>query len=142
VLRLSFLALIITSSLILSGCENNQVSSTIKSVPEPDYVLTADQTHTKFSRRIAPVIEVPSGSVIEAFTHEATGGQLTIESTGVPPVIIETSCFPPKITVDGTNKSSIFAKFTDGDNTDPTEFTVTFKLRDPDDNEILLVDNN
>lgn len=42
----------------------------------PDFVLTRDQTHTKFSRAIEPVVRVPSGSVIEAFTHEATGGQI------------------------------------------------------------------
>jgi acetamidase/formamidase len=41
----------------------------------PDFVLTKDLTHTKFSRLIEPVIRVPSGSIIEAFTHEATGGQ-------------------------------------------------------------------
>lgn len=48
---------------------------------EPDIVLTADQTHNKFSRSIPPVATVPPGSVIEAFTHEATGGQLELGST-------------------------------------------------------------
>lgn len=43
---------------------------------EPDYVLTADQKHNKFSRLIPPVITVPSGSVIKAFTSEASDGQL------------------------------------------------------------------
>jgi len=47
----------------------------------PDFVLTRDQTHTKFSRLIEPAIRVPSGSVIEAFTHECTGGQLNANST-------------------------------------------------------------
>lgn len=47
----------------------------------PDFVLTNDQTHTKFSRLIKPVIRVLSGSVIEAFTHECTGGQLSLNST-------------------------------------------------------------
>ena len=47
----------------------------------PDFVLTNDQTHTKFSRLIEPVVRVPSGSVIEAFTHECTGGQLNLKST-------------------------------------------------------------
>lgn len=41
----------------------------------PDFTLTAAQTHNKFSARIKPAITVPSGSIIEAFTHEATGGQ-------------------------------------------------------------------
>jgi acetamidase/formamidase len=48
---------------------------------KPDFVLTNDQTHDKFSRLIEPVVRVPSGSIIEAFTHEATGGQLTSTST-------------------------------------------------------------
>jgi acetamidase/formamidase len=47
----------------------------------PDFVLTKEQTHDKFSRLIEPVVRVPSGSVIEAFTHEATGGQMTPTST-------------------------------------------------------------
>jgi len=46
-----------------------------------DYVLTADQTHNKFSAVIPPVITVPSGAVIEAYTQEATGGQLALGST-------------------------------------------------------------
>lgn len=45
-----------------------------------DFTLRDTQTHNKFSREIEPAIRVPSGSVIEAFTHEATGGQLTIDS--------------------------------------------------------------
>jgi len=48
---------------------------------DPDFTLTSAQTHNKFSRQIAPVITVPSGSVIEVFTHEATGGQLDLDSS-------------------------------------------------------------
>jgi acetamidase/formamidase len=46
----------------------------------PDFTLRDNQTHNKFSRRIEPAITVPSGSVVEAFTHEATGGQLKLDS--------------------------------------------------------------
>lgn len=49
--------------------------------PEPQYRLTQDQTHNRFSRAIAPVLRVPSGAVIEAYTQEASDGQLTLEST-------------------------------------------------------------
>lgn len=52
-----------------------------KPAVSPDFVLTNDQTHTKFSRAIEPAVRVPSGSIIEVFTHEATGGQLTPTST-------------------------------------------------------------
>ncbi|MFN0180297.1 MAG: acetamidase/formamidase family protein [Gemmatimonadales bacterium] len=48
---------------------------------KPDFVLRDNQTHNKFSRRIAPALRVPSGSIIEAFAHEATGGQFTIGSS-------------------------------------------------------------
>ena len=44
----------------------------------PDFVLTAENTHNKFSRSIAPVLSVPSGAVVEVFTQEATGGQLKL----------------------------------------------------------------
>ncbi|RMH23511.1 MAG: acetamidase [Gemmatimonadetes bacterium] len=46
-------------------------------VPTPDFTLTAEQTHARFSAAIPPVLRVPSGAVIEAFTKEATDGQLT-----------------------------------------------------------------
>ncbi len=50
-------------------------------VPEPQYRLTQDQTHNRFSSAIPPVLRVPSGAVIEAYTKEASDGQLTLEST-------------------------------------------------------------
>ncbi len=49
--------------------------------PRPSYTLTADQTHNRFSRAIEPALRVPPGAVIEAFTEEATDGQLTPESS-------------------------------------------------------------
>ena len=49
-------------------------------VPEAQYRLTKDQTHNKFSRTIPPVLTVPSGSVIEAFTEEASDEQFTPSS--------------------------------------------------------------
>ncbi len=48
--------------------------------PEPEYFLTRDQTHNKFSRTIPPVLTVPSGAVIEVETEEATDAQLNIDS--------------------------------------------------------------
>ncbi len=48
---------------------------------EPDFSLSASQTHSKFSRSIEPAVSVPSGSVVEAFTHEATGGQFDVNSS-------------------------------------------------------------
>ncbi len=50
-------------------------------IPTPEYTLTADQTHNRFSRVIPPVLTVPSGAVIEAFTEEASDQQFSLEST-------------------------------------------------------------
>ncbi|MBT8185581.1 MAG: acetamidase/formamidase family protein [Eudoraea sp.] len=51
-------------------------------IPEPDFTITTgENTHNKFSSEIPPVLTVPSVSVIERFTYEATGGQLNINST-------------------------------------------------------------
>jgi acetamidase/formamidase len=49
--------------------------------PQPQYRLTADQTHNRFSRDIPPALRVPSGAVVEAFTEEATDGQFRLDST-------------------------------------------------------------
>ena len=43
---------------------------------KPDYFLTADQKHNKFSKLIPPVLKVKSGSIIKAETHEASDQQL------------------------------------------------------------------
>jgi acetamidase/formamidase len=48
---------------------------------EPDYVLTAEKTHNRFSRTIPPTLRVRSGSIVEVHTKEATDGQLTPDST-------------------------------------------------------------
>ena len=54
---------------------------TDKVVPQPDFTITADKNHNKFSSAIPYQLKVPDGSVIETFTLEATGGQLNINST-------------------------------------------------------------
>lgn len=69
--------------LLILGCNTSekQKHTNPVSIPEPDFIVTADQTHNKFSSAIPPVVRVPDGSVIEVFTHEATGGQFNLEST-------------------------------------------------------------
>ncbi|MEO1514687.1 MAG: acetamidase/formamidase family protein [Bacteroidota bacterium] len=49
--------------------------------PQAQHKLSADQTHSKFSSKIPPVLTVASGAIIEAQTEEATDGQLNLEST-------------------------------------------------------------
>jgi len=73
--------LVVTLAFGLVGCTDTATTGSGQNIPDPDFVIGTDQTHNKFSRAIPPAIRVPSGSVIEAFTHEATGGQLNINST-------------------------------------------------------------
>lgn len=49
-------------------------------MPAPDFVLTAEHTHNRFSSTIPPAITVPSGAIVEVYTKEATDGQLSVES--------------------------------------------------------------
>lgn len=66
-----------------SACKNNDdlESHSNKTVPVPEYSLTTGQTHNKFSRLIPPVIKVPSGAIVEAYTKEASDEQITQYST-------------------------------------------------------------
>ncbi|MEZ4588216.1 MAG: acetamidase/formamidase family protein [Gemmatimonadales bacterium] len=61
------------------GCEAADPTPT-PVIPEPEFTVTAEQTHNRFSAAIAPAIRVPSGAVVEVFTKEASDGQLTAES--------------------------------------------------------------
>ncbi|MDH3743892.1 MAG: acetamidase/formamidase family protein [Acidobacteriota bacterium] len=84
-IRLTALILI----LCLLGCAQAQNETVVETgapleateTIEPDFVLTDEQTHDKFSSAIPPAVRVPSGSVIEVTTHEATGGQFALDST-------------------------------------------------------------
>ena len=60
------------------GCMQERQESC---VPKPEYFLTAEQTHNKFSSAIPAVIKVPSGAVIEVYTKEASDEQITATST-------------------------------------------------------------
>ena len=61
---------------------DNVEQVSVEDIPEPDFTITTNEkTHNKFSSQIPPVITVATGSIIEAFTQEATGGQLNINST-------------------------------------------------------------
>lgn len=64
-----------------SGEEQEKKSENIVTTPKPQYFLKRDQTHNKFSKKIEPVLKVPSGTVIEAETEEASDAQLKLDST-------------------------------------------------------------
>tara|TARA_Y100000817_G_scaffold122155_1_gene95617 strand:- start:1698 stop:2675 length:978 start_codon:yes stop_codon:yes gene_type:complete len=57
------------------------ISCSTETKIKPDYFLSADQKHSKWSSAIKPVLTVPSGSVIQAETNEASDGQLDKDAT-------------------------------------------------------------
>ena len=64
---------------MLLACEPTRPTSKPEVVPE--YTLPSTHKHNKWSRTIAPVLSVPSGAIVEAFTEEATDAQLNVNST-------------------------------------------------------------
>ena len=52
-----------------------------KTTIKPQYRLTADQTHNKFSRNEKPVLSVKSGAIIEVFTEDASDKQMHLNAT-------------------------------------------------------------
>ncbi|MCZ6819965.1 MAG: hypothetical protein O7G31_10820, partial [Calditrichaeota bacterium] len=69
------------SIVLVTACEVEIETGTSEKTPEPEYFLTQEQTHNKFSSAIPPVLTVPSGAIIEAKTEEASDRQLDINST-------------------------------------------------------------
>ncbi len=76
-----FLSSFCLLSLLFVGtsCTSSNNSNEHKRI-EPQYFLSGEQTHNKFSRSIPPALKVPSGAVVQVETKEATDGQLTINS--------------------------------------------------------------
>lgn len=79
------------SIVLVTACEVEIETGMSEKTPEPEYFLTQEQTHNKFSSAIPPVLTVPSGAVIEVKTEEASDRQLDISSTAadVPNVKFE-----------------------------------------------------
>ncbi len=74
------------SILLLLSCSSPPPAAELHTEPEletptPQYTLTAENTHNKFSAAIPPALRVPSGAVVEVFTKEATDGQLNANSS-------------------------------------------------------------
>ncbi len=80
--RVSFYILSALLLFATTGCvevETEKKSAT--QIPEVDFELTSDQTHSRWSSTIEPVLTVPSGSVIKVGTEEASDQQLNVNST-------------------------------------------------------------
>jgi len=102
---------VVVAVLCAAGCGRSTETATSKEPRvKPDFVLRDDQTHNKFSRRITPALRVPSGSIVEAFAHEATGGQFNIDSsdpTDVNMDLVHTLTGP--VYVDGAEPGDILS---------------------------------
>lgn len=82
-----FFACLLFISVFLFQCSEKQpkdIEETQSDVPtqeiKPEFVLTKDQTHNKFSSSIAPILRVKSGTIIEAFTEDASDEQFKMDS--------------------------------------------------------------
>ena len=73
---LLYFSCLLMLTFIISCTTQDQKSTAKKQIPEPQYFLTKDQTHNKFSKNIPPVLKVPSGAVIEAQTEEAADEEI------------------------------------------------------------------
>ncbi len=77
-MRTAVLALLVSMMCVGFGCQQEERDTDIQTI---DYSLSADQTHSRWSSTIEPLITVESGAVIEVATEEASDQQLTPEST-------------------------------------------------------------
>ncbi len=77
-IAMRYLSLLLLTILI-SSC--NPVKEEIKVYPVPEYNLSQDQTHNRWSSTIEPVLTVPSGAIIKVGTEEASDQQLSTTST-------------------------------------------------------------
>ena len=83
-MKLPNIALICCLLITAMGCMDTSSEPSpeqSEEIPEPDYSLNADQTHSRWSSTIEPLLKVESGSVIEVATEEASDQQLNPEST-------------------------------------------------------------
>ena len=85
--QLKFFTFLLLISVFLFQCsekqpkEIEQTESVVLTMEiKPDFVLTKDQTHNKFSSTISPILKVKSGTIIEAFTEDASDEQFKMNS--------------------------------------------------------------
>ncbi|MFT5134468.1 MAG: acetamidase/formamidase, partial [Gammaproteobacteria bacterium] len=82
------------------------------SPPLPQYHLSSDQTHNKFSRNEKVVLAVKPGAIIEVFTEETTDKQLNLHSTVEDLMSISSDPIHPltgPVYVDGAEPGDVLA---------------------------------
>lgn len=84
----------------------------VPALPEPDLTLSADETHARWSSAIPAVATVPSGSVVEVFTAEASDGQLEVGSTAADVAELDFDPIHPltgPVAVEGASPGDVLA---------------------------------
>ncbi|WP_412560270.1 acetamidase/formamidase family protein [Winogradskyella sp. MIT101101] len=72
--------------IILFQCQEKKESkieeiAEVENSLKPDFTITKEQTHNKFSSSIPPILTVKSGAIIEAYTEDASDEQFNLNST-------------------------------------------------------------
>jgi acetamidase/formamidase len=94
------------------GSDPGEAAGSGSPLPEPDAVLSADQTHARWSAAIPPVVTVRSGAVVEVHTMEASDGQFDVTSTAAD---VEKLSFDPihpltgPVAVEGASPGDVLA---------------------------------
>jgi acetamidase/formamidase len=107
----SSLSLVLIAMLATSACVGDRDQRT-RNAPVPQYFLTQDQTHNKFSRSIPPVLRVPSGAVIQVHTEEAADRQLSMSSSASMLNMIDVDLIHPltgPVYVEGAEPGDVLA---------------------------------
>lgn len=81
-------------------------------LPEPDVVLTADQTHARWSSAIPPIATVQSGAIVEVHTMEASDGQFDVGSTAADVANLDFDPIHPltgPVAVEGASPGDVIA---------------------------------
>ena len=64
----------------LAACSQELVTPKADITPEPEFTITAENGHNKWSQTFEPVLTVDSGAIVEAFLVEASGGHVTVDT--------------------------------------------------------------
>lgn len=108
----SFIALCLGCTPSAEPPSSGDGASAPSQIPEADVVLTADQTHARWSSTIPPVVTVPSGAVVEVHTMEASDGQFEPGSTAADVVNVSFDPIHPltgPVAVEGASPGDVLA---------------------------------
>ena len=116
--RLPSFGFAVVCGFAVNGCAPQSDVGTSETAPgsgtisDPEVVISADQTHARWSAAIPPVATVQSGAIVEVHTMEASDGQFELGSTASD---VETVSFDPihpltgPVAVEGASPGDVLA---------------------------------